>query len=364
MQVHVKLGLKAASIELEEASTTVASIHEEIRKAFELSADSQMRILCKGKAITGELATPLSELPLSDGTKLMVMESKVADAKAVDTAKRERMRGFEEDDNRLRQGGTGGKAAGGVTAYRSRDDGPSFKFHGTQALPHVPPGAKPPVAAAQERLRELSTDPAILAIMKKHKWNVGLLREMPPEGQVGVSASCLMGLNKNKGEEILLRLRTDDWQGLRPYDSVIPVLLHELTHNVHSDHDDDFKALCSQLGREYREHKSAGRALGGGGETARASTGGVSSTDDADRGHVLGGGDATSMAEARARAFGYAPPPSSLGKEQAVEAMDVSDPAVSGTSANAGGEAACACGACGFGAVRCDECEPNANGAA
>ena len=44
-----------------------------------------------------------------------------------------------------------------------------------------------------------------------------------------------MGLNKNKGEEILLRLRTDDWAGLRPYLSVIDVLLHELAHCVHSD---------------------------------------------------------------------------------------------------------------------------------
>ena len=32
------------------------------------------------------------------------------------------------------------------------------------------------------------------------------------------------------------QLETDDGQGLRPYMAVVPVLLHELTHNVWSDH--------------------------------------------------------------------------------------------------------------------------------
>ena len=47
--------------------------------------------------------------------------------------------------------------------------------------------------------------------MKKYKWKVGLLSEFAPSletGIVGVSESCLLGFNKNKGEEISLRLRT------------------------------------------------------------------------------------------------------------------------------------------------------------
>ena len=53
----------------------------------------------------------------------------------------------------------------------------------------------------------------VLAVLKKHKWSVGALCELYPEGQVGVSDVCVMGLNQNSGQKILLRLRTDDLQG-------------------------------------------------------------------------------------------------------------------------------------------------------
>ena len=76
---------------------------------------------------------------------------------------------------------------------------------------------------------------------------------------VGVSQSCLMGFNGNRGMEIHLRLRTDDWAGLRPYASIVDVLCHELAHNV-DDHDDNFKALKSTLSREYSLHLARERA--------------------------------------------------------------------------------------------------------
>ena len=37
-------------------------------------------------------------------------------------------------------------------------------------------------------------------MMKAHKWNVGCLGELYPEGQVGVSDVCVLGLNENKGK--------------------------------------------------------------------------------------------------------------------------------------------------------------------
>lgn len=36
---------------------------------------------------------------------------------------------------------------------------------------------------------------------------------MPPEGKVGISPVCILGVNINKGQEISLRLRTDDLKG-------------------------------------------------------------------------------------------------------------------------------------------------------
>lgn len=49
------------------------------------------------------------------------------------------------------------------------------------------------------------------------RWSVGALSEMYPDGKVGVDPVCVLGLNKNKGQEILLRLRTDDLLGFRKY---------------------------------------------------------------------------------------------------------------------------------------------------
>jgi hypothetical protein len=58
-----------------------------------------------------------------------------------------------------------------------------------------------------------------------------------PQGLIGKSGTCLLGLNKNKGEEILLRLRTSDLKGFRPVYAIMETLIHELCHIVHSEHD-------------------------------------------------------------------------------------------------------------------------------
>ena len=60
--------------------------------------------------------------------------------------------------------------------------------------------------------------------MTKHRWSVGLLSEMPPEGKVGVSPVCILGVNINAGQEISLRLRTDDLQGFRRHAPLLPLL--------------------------------------------------------------------------------------------------------------------------------------------
>jgi hypothetical protein len=77
---------------------------------------------------------------------------------------------------------------------------------------------------------------------------------------VGVSSVCILGYNRNRGQEISLRLRTDDWEGLRKYASIRRTLVHELAHNVHDEHDNDFKALNSQLLREVEAHEAAAAA--------------------------------------------------------------------------------------------------------
>ena len=91
----------------------------------------------------------------------------------------------------------------------------------------------PPPAAAMELLQRLASDRGIVALMEKRGWTVGLLAEFPPaDGAVGVDDKCLLGFNKNRGQEIGLRLRTDRLDGLRPFEVIMKTLIHELTHMV------------------------------------------------------------------------------------------------------------------------------------
>ncbi|MCH89704.1 ubiquitin and WLM domain-containing protein, partial [Trifolium medium] len=99
-----------------------------------------------------------------------------------------------------------------------------------------------------------------------HRWRVGIMTEMAPIGYVGVSPKCILGFNKNHGEEISLRLRTDDLKGFRKYESIKKTLLHELAHMIHSEHDANFYALDKQLNQEAASldwTKSAGHTLSG-----------------------------------------------------------------------------------------------------
>jgi len=160
----------------------------------------------------------------------------------------------------------------------------------------------PSPAHALRLLHRLACDAGIVAVMAQRRWRVGLLSEMPPEGKVrgraghwtlsalerqllvasrtpchitesfslkvGVSASCVLGYNINAGQEIALRLRTDDLRGFRGYARIRETLIHELTHIVWSEHDLRFKALNSELtvaAARADWTRGAARTLGGGG---------------------------------------------------------------------------------------------------
>lgn len=131
------------------------------------------------------------------------------------------------------------------STIRSRSLLTNYGFHNIETLPMLPEQEK-----AKKILHSLSTDPGILACMAKHEWHVGCLAELYPEGNVGESEVCVMGLNQNNGQKILLRLRTDDLKGFRKILSIRNVLFHELAHNVHSEHDNNFFKLMRQIDKE------------------------------------------------------------------------------------------------------------------
>ncbi|KAI0182007.1 WLM-domain-containing protein [Hypoxylon sp. FL1284] len=144
---------------------------------------------------------------------------------------------------------------------RAHDDN-TYTFMALRPLPHLPHPER-----SQTFLERLRDDPGVRWAMRSHKFRVGLLTEMDPLAHTEAShegTTRILGLNRNRGEVIELRLRTDAYDGYRSYRAIRDVLCHELSHNVHGPHDANFWALCHQLEREVAraDWKSHGRAVG------------------------------------------------------------------------------------------------------
>ncbi|KAH6622783.1 WLM domain-containing protein, partial [Chaetomium tenue] len=138
-------------------------------------------------------------------------------------------------------------------------------FHTLRALPHLPNPSR-----SLALLQRLKADPGIRATMHKHQFSVGLLTEMDPASATSAShegVTRILGLNRNRGEVVELRLRTDAYDGWRDYRTIRKTLCHELAHNVHSEHDKHFWALCRQIEGEVErgDWMHGGRAVGEGG---------------------------------------------------------------------------------------------------
>lgn len=83
--------------------------------------------------------------------------------------------------------------------------------------------------------------------MEHYQWRIHRLLELSPfEG-------TLLGYNRNQGETIAVKIRTYDLEGFSPYDLVKDVVLHELTHMHHKEHNAEFHALHRQLHRHCEE---------------------------------------------------------------------------------------------------------------
>ncbi|WEW55883.1 hypothetical protein PRK78_001318 [Emydomyces testavorans] len=94
--------------------------------------------------------------------------------------------------------------------------------------------------------------------MTKHQFSIPLLTEMNPIEHTTLSSRTL-GLNRNKGEVIELRLRTDAYDGYRDYRTIRKTLCHELAHCVHGEHDRAFWELTAQIEREVERADYWGR---------------------------------------------------------------------------------------------------------
>ncbi|EME85795.1 uncharacterized protein MYCFIDRAFT_181778 [Pseudocercospora fijiensis CIRAD86] len=156
------------------------------------------------------------------------------------------------------------QAARKVKANRSRDwkkvqDDARYTFHMIKPLDYLPNPEK-----SQRFLERLADDAGIKAAMRNHGFSVGLLTEMNPAEHT-THESRTLGLNRNRGEVIELRLRTDAYDGYRDYKVIRKTLCHELTHNVWGDHDQRFWKLCREIEAEVEKNdwRRGGHSIGG-----------------------------------------------------------------------------------------------------
>eukprot|EP01036_Dinobryon_divergens_P038474 gene38474-50518_t len=168
-----------------------------------------------------------------------------------------------------------------------RKELPEYRFHNIEVLPNLPYQN-----VAHRILHELANDPGILAILKKHKWSVGSLCELYPEGYVGVSEVCVMGLNENadklrkkllswigehlEAEWLMLRFRFIDLNNTQSY------TLGSLSSNtgVYANHHHTLppsalagQAAISRLSEEEAEIESGCGSRGGNGSGAGTGAG-------------------------------------------------------------------------------------------
>ncbi|PYH81471.1 WLM-domain-containing protein [Aspergillus uvarum CBS 121591] len=148
-----------------------------------------------------------------------------------------------------------------IHTISSENDTSQYTFHRLLPLPHLPNPQR-----SHDFLARLRDDPGIRSAMRIHKFSVPVLTEMDPVEHT-TAHSRTLGLNRNKGEVIELRLRTDAYDGYRDYRTIRKTLCHELAHCVHSDHDRLFWELTGRIEREVErgDYTRSGRVLGANG---------------------------------------------------------------------------------------------------
>ncbi|KAL6135171.1 hypothetical protein ACLB2K_067399 [Fragaria x ananassa] len=258
------------SVEIDSGST-LKELGHELQRLTNVKADTMRLIVPQLLDKTSRLLSPFSdehghlnlrETSILEGRSIRMMgafENEV-DEVLQNSKANLRIAGFDEEEKRLRQ-----RMYDGPHTSLKLPQGPyTFSGFRTLTLPGIE--LNPPASEALKIMHMLAADPGIVAIMNKHHWHVGIMTEMAPVGYVGISPKCILGFNKNKGEEISLRLRTDDLKGFRKYASIKKTLLHELAHMIYSEHDANFYALDKQLNQEAESldwTKSTGHTLSG-----------------------------------------------------------------------------------------------------
>ncbi|KAK9895709.1 WLM-domain-containing protein [Cystobasidium minutum MCA 4210] len=234
------------------ASATLVELQEALYQATQVAPASQ-KLIYKGKPLISpsNVSSTLSALNITNGSKLLLIGAKDATVSAFVKEAQDLQKRLEISKWRPtvkpRSTPAHGKMVMDLNDLRRSGNNAYGRIEVLPNCPHED--------LRKDRLIRLSKDEAVLDCMKRREWTVGLLTELHPHRD-----PTLLGLNKNAGEAIYLRLLTDDLSGLRPYFHTRMVLLHELTHNKHGDHDEKFKTLNSLLNKEVKAFEAAKKA--------------------------------------------------------------------------------------------------------
>ncbi|KAL4989371.1 WLM domain-containing protein [Aspergillus falconensis] len=210
--------------------------------------------------------SPLSQLLPLDSPKFKVTllgtpakEIESLNTQAAETRLRDEKRAAAQAEARAHSRTSNPTRPSGIHTLSSTSTSNNYTFHTLRPLPYLPNPAR-----SLQFLTRLRDDPGIKSAMRKHRFSVPLLTEMDP-AEYTTSESRTLGLNRNKGEVIELRLRTDAYDGYRDYRTIRRTLCHELAHCVFSEHDRDFWDLTKQIEGEVErgDYRSGGRMAGG-----------------------------------------------------------------------------------------------------
>jgi len=244
------------------SDSSISDLSDEIAARFSIPASNQKLLIAK----LGLQKPPFKDPSIPIATllqhKITLIGSTATEANAIAEASAQAARiATRRKDGQIQK----------VKAYKSHDwkkeqEESQYTFTTLRPLPYLPNPEK-----SLRFLQRLKDDAGIKASMRKHKFTVPLLTEMNPVEHTQSNhegTSRTLGLNRNQGEVIELRLRTDAYDGYRDYKTIRKTLCHELAHNVHGPHDRNFWDLCKEIEKEVEkaDWRSGGHSIGGGQE--------------------------------------------------------------------------------------------------
>ncbi|GAB1743132.1 hypothetical protein NU219Hw_g8988t1 [Hortaea werneckii] len=279
----VLLHNKPIDLPFYETDATIQDLSDTVAEELRIPPGNQ-KFLVTPK--TGLLKPPFKDPNLSlqslHDKKIVLMGATSAEVEELESDIQERKARMSKRRDALRAGRQ-------VKANKTRDwkkvqDEARYTFHTLRPLPYLPNPEK-----SHRFLERLRDDAGIKASMRKHGFSVGLLTEMNPAEHT-THESKTLGLNRNRGEVIELRLRTDAYDGYRDYKVIRKTLCHELAHNVWGEHDRNFWNLCNEIEKEVDKNdwRRGGHSVGGQ-EFYNPNDDGVDDDDIADEGGWSGG---------------------------------------------------------------------------